>query len=635
MSEGGGNRAAQMPFSAVVGADDAKLALLLAAKNPLVGGVLLRGDKGSAKTTLARSLAALLPGDAPFVELPLGATEDRVIGSVDLAALLRDGTPTVRDGLLASAHGGVLYVDEINLLADHLIDSLLDVAVSGVNRIERDGVTHEHPARFVLIGSMNPEEGELRPQLLDRFGFSVDVRASTDPAERATAVLRRMAFDRDPRALAEFEADDDELRARLAADTAATLPDSVVHAASVIAVSVGAEGLRADLMLCRGAAAHASWFGRTEATDDDLRAVAAFVLAHRRRRSPLEPPGIDQHELDDAFDRAFDEPPNRDPPNQEPPNQEPPNQEPPNQEPPNREPPNQEPRGPDDEPLDQLPDEQDRPQKSRSRVDPSMAARPPNLMTAAAPSPSAGRRAPAPAERGRFVRAERAAGPISSGAVAVTATAVAVAERRALDPNASSVIATNDLRVAVRSARTGNLIVLCVDGSGSMGAAHRMSLAKAAVLGLLTDAYQRRDRIALITFAGSNAEVVLRPTASVEIAQARLRDLPTGGTSPIGEGLDAVLQLVCGSSGDSGLRPLVVLVTDGRATGSVDALERSRAGARRLAERGVACVVIDAESGPARLGLASELAEAMRAPCLSLDALIDGSLERTIRLQLQ
>ena len=611
---GGHGRSTQMPFSAVVGSDDAKLALLLAAENPLIGGVLLRGDKGSAKTTLARSLAALLPGDAPFVELPLGATEDRVIGSVDLAALLRDGTPIVRDGLLAAAHGGVLYVDEINLLADHLIDALLDVAVSGVNRIERDGVTHEHPARFVLIGSMNPEEGELRPQLLDRFGFSVDVRASTDPAVRAAAVGRRLAFDRDPAALAEFVAEDDRLRERLAADTVATVPTALIEAASVIAVAVGAEGLRADLMLCRGAAANASWNGRAEASEEDIRAVAGFVLAHRRRRSPLEPPGIDQNELDDALDEAF-------------------------------------PRTPAVRPTSDIADDDDTEGDTEGdsgaddsdpsddgglRAQPSAAAAPPTILTAPALRPSAGRRAPAPAERGRLVRAEPAGGSVPVGSVAVTATAIAVAERRAGDRDGvTTAVRPTDLRVAVRSARTGNLVVLCVDASGSMGAAQRMSLAKGAVLGLLTDAYQRRDRIALVTFAGASADVVLRPTASVEIAQARLRDLPTGGTSPIGEGLDAVLQLVSGSSGDSGLRPLVVLVTDGRATGAADALERSRASAVRLAERGVAVVVIDAESGPTRLGLAAELAEAMSAPCLPLDALVDGSLERTIRLQLQ
>src|SRR5581483_6248145 len=177
------------PFSAVVGQDDLKLALLLAAVDPAIGGVLLRGQKGSAKSTLARALAGLL-GDAPFVELPVGATEDRVVGSIDVAAALTEGERRFQPGLLADAHGGVLYVDEVNLLPDHLVDVLLDVAASGVNRVEREGVSHQHPSRFVLIGSMNPEEGELRPQLLDRFGLAVDVAAPIDPVVRAEAVRR-------------------------------------------------------------------------------------------------------------------------------------------------------------------------------------------------------------------------------------------------------------------------------------------------------------------------------------------------------------------------------------------------------------------------------------------------------------
>ncbi len=194
----GSGGARRFGFSAVVGHDDLKLALLLAAIDPGIGGVLLRGDKGSGKTTVARGLAALLPGHAPFVELPLGASEDRVIGSIDLGTALATGEARVRPGLLADAHGGVLYVDEVNLLADHLVDTLLDVAVSGEHRLERDGVSVVQPARFVLVGTMNPEEGELRPQLLDRFGLCVTVVAPDDPALRAEIVRRRLAFDRSP-----------------------------------------------------------------------------------------------------------------------------------------------------------------------------------------------------------------------------------------------------------------------------------------------------------------------------------------------------------------------------------------------------------------------------------------------------
>ena len=189
-------------LSALVGADDLRLALVLAAVDPRIGGVLLRGDKGSGKTTAARGLAALLPGDAPFVELPLGATEDRVVGSLDVRAALGTGEYAFRPGLLQAADGGVLYVDEVNLLADHLVDLLLDAAATGVVRVERDAVSETRPARFVLVGSMNPEEGELRPQLLDRFGLSVAVGAPADPADRAEAVRRRLEFDRDPAAAA-------------------------------------------------------------------------------------------------------------------------------------------------------------------------------------------------------------------------------------------------------------------------------------------------------------------------------------------------------------------------------------------------------------------------------------------------
>lgn len=587
------------PFSAVVGQEDAKLALLLAALQPSLGGVLLRGDKGSAKSTLARALASLLPGDAPFVELPLGATEDRAIGSVELSSLL-SGEPKVRMGLLASAHGGVLYVDEINLLADHLVDVLLDVAASGINRIERDGVSYAHPARFILVGSMNPEEGELRPQLLDRFGFCVDVHAPNDPAERSEVVRRRLAFETSAASLADFRAQDQQLQQRIAQLAPASLDDSVIQLACRVALAVGAEGLRADLMLCRGAIAHAAWQGRNVANAEDLQAVAPFVLGHRRRRSPLEPPGIDPRELEQAFHQA--EPRASTDPAEQP------------------------------ETRDAEPPEQGSEQQKRS-APPGKAMTPPRLDVAQARSQLAGRRSQSEAEAGRFVRPARIDERTPQGAsLAAVATVQAVAERRAQDPQAQ--VQPTDLRVAVRARKTGHLVVLCVDASGSMGAEQRMALVKGAVLGLLTDAYQRRDRIALVTFAGECAEVVLRPTASIEIAQARLRELPTGGSSPIAEGLDAALRLALGSTGDQGLSPLLVLVTDGRATGSTEALEKSLASATRIALEKIPAVVIDVEAGPTRLGLSRMLADAMGATCLPLDQLADGSLERAIRLRL-
>ncbi|MGH9040438.1 MAG: ATP-binding protein, partial [Acidimicrobiia bacterium] len=301
------------PLSALVGQDELKLALLLHGVDPRLGGVLIRGEKGSGKSTAARGLAALLPGSAPFVELPVGATEDRVVGSLDLEGALVDGQRRLQPGLLAAAHGGVLYVDEVNLLPDHLVDLLIDAAAFGVNRVERDGLAVEHESRFVLVGSMNPEEGELRPQLLDRFGLAVEVRASRNPRLRAEAVRRRLAYDADPEAFAaRWETEEQEVAAALTTGSAllpeVTLPDEVVALAARLCADLGAEGLRADLVLARGARALAALESRGEATGDDVTRLASLALAHRRRRGPLDPPGLDPNELAAALKRLDDEP---------------------------------------------------------------------------------------------------------------------------------------------------------------------------------------------------------------------------------------------------------------------------------------------------------------------------------------
>lgn len=561
-----------LPFSAVVGQDEAKLALLLAAREPRLAGVLLRGQKGSAKTTLARGVATLLPGDAPFVELPLGATEDRVLGTVDTAHLLTTGEARVRPGLLAAAHGGVLYVDEVNLLADHLVDALLDAAVSGVGRIERDGVSHAYPARFVLVGSMNPEEGELRPQLLDRFGLAVDVVAPADPGVRAEAVTRQLRRERGEDT---DDGDDDELRRRLAAPATADVPPAVVDLACRVAVEVGAEGLRADLMLSRAAGALAAWEERPAATADDLRRVAPLVLAHRRRRTPFEEPGIDEQELDDAFDRAA-APPTAD--------------------------------GDDGEADPDV------------VVAPGAEQAPPPL-----PRPSrvdagrAGRRAPSPDERGRVVRSVAARG---GDVVAAIPTALAVAERRAADPG--SAVHPDDLRATVRQGTAAHLVVLAVDTSSSMGAERRVAATKGAVLGLLTDAYQQRDRVALVAFRGAEAEVVLRPTGSVEVARARLAELPVGGATPLAAALRTVRDMAERALRTGDLSPVVVLVTDGRATaGGADPLAEARAAATDLAGLDVPALVVDAEDAMPRLGLARELAGLLGADYVPLAAVDD------------
>jgi magnesium chelatase subunit D len=596
------------PFSAVVGADDAKLALLLAAVEPAIGGVLLRGDKGSAKTTLARGLAALRDG-APFVDLPLGATEERVVGSLDLAAALTGGDVRFQPGLLAAAHGGVLYVDEVNLLADHLVDVLLDVAATGVNRVERDAVSHTHAARFVLVGSMNPEEGDLRPQLLDRFGLAVDVRTSPDPDERAEAVSRRVAFDSGPEAfVAAWAREEAGLREWLRNASPAPLAADTLRAASRVCVAAGAEGLRADLVLARAAAALAGWHRRTEITAADLRAVAPLVLAHRARRQPLDPPGAPPPGLDDLLDEVL----GRADPG-----------------------PHGEERHPDDYQAEGADADRaggDGPGAAPpgSVADPGPVARIATLRAPRAEQPTAtGRRSPAIADRGRTVGAGPA--PASPRSVAPVATLTAAAERWATEPDADRRITPDDLRESRREARTGNLLVLAVDASGSMGADRRMAAVKGALLGLLVDAYQRRDRVALVTFGGAGARVVLRPTGSVEVARSRLEGLPTGGETPLAEGITTAVDLAARAASPT-LRPILVVVTDGRATAGPEPFPAALAAAAVVARRRLPAVVVDVEpAGHSHLGLAGRLAAAMDARHLPLSDLRAERLEAALR----
>ncbi len=304
---------AQYPFSAIVGHDRLRLALLLCAVRPEIGGVLIRGEKGTAKSTAVRGLAQVLTaipgGGGQLVELPIGATEDRVVGSLDLQKVLRDGEHAFSPGLLARAHGGVLYVDEVNLLHDHLVDVLLDAAAMGRVHVERDGISHSHEARFVLIGTMNPEEGELRPQLLDRFGLTVDVHASRDVEVRADVIRQRLAYEADPATFAQRHAEADaELAHRIARARASvaevTLPDNELRRIAALCAAFDVDGMRADLVVARTAVAHTAWQGRTSVTEDDIRVAAELALPHRRRRDPFDDPGLDPERLDEAMEQA-------------------------------------------------------------------------------------------------------------------------------------------------------------------------------------------------------------------------------------------------------------------------------------------------------------------------------------------
>ena len=604
------------PFSAIVGHDRLRLALLLCTVRPEIGGVLIRGEKGTAKSTAVRALAAVLAGadpDAHLVELPIGATEDRVVGSLDLQKVLRDGEHAFAPGLLARAHGGLLYVDEVNLLPDHLVDVLLDAAAMGRVHIERDGVSHSHEARFVLIGTMNPEEGELRPQLLDRFGLAVDVRASRDVEVRSAVIRARLAYEADPVTFAEqHRAQDAELAVRIAAARDrvgdVVLPDRELHRIAALCAAFDVDGMRADLVVARTAVAHAAWRGAMEVAEEDIRAAAELALPHRRRRDPFDDPGIGPEELDEALSAAAaeadgsgsDEDPDPDPSG-----------------------------GGESVDVPQPPAQQGSSgTASRPAAPPAATFRTRALTVPGVGEGQSGRRSRARTATGAAVRAAR--GAEQGHGVHLFATMLAAAEghdgRGPLRPRA------DDVRRAVRVGREGNLVIFVVDASGSMAARDRMAAVGGAALSLLRDAYQRRDKVAVITFRADGARVVLPPTTSAHLAARRLTRFDTGGTTPLAEGLLTARDVVARERArDRSRRPLVVVLTDGRATGGPDPLRRSHIAAARLIAEGAAAVVVDCETSYVRLGLAADLAVVLRAPVLRLEQLRADVLAQAVR----
>jgi magnesium chelatase subunit D len=672
------------PLSAVVPpkpghGDEMTLALVLTTISPEVGGVLVRGEKGTAKSTTVRALASVLPpievvtgdrfssapgetspdGPAPhqtwpldaetdtrpvrLVELPVGATEDRVLGSLHLSKVLADGVAEYEPGLLARAHRGILYVDEVNLLHDHLVDLLLDAAAMGRSTVERDGVSVAHAARFVLVGTMNPEEGELRPQLLDRFGLTVEIAAPRDPRLRAEVVRRRLAFDADPDAFAESYADAERALTDRIAGARKLLPeveltDAVLTKVAEVCAAFEVDGMRADIVTTRTAIAHAAWHGRTHITRADIRQAALLALPHRRRRNPFDAPGLDEDLLDAVLG---DEEPDPEPPL-------PPEPEGDGDgdgsEDPGFDTGPEGPAQPTDESAERPAQPTDQAEGSedpgfdtgaeRPAQPTDQAERPAQLtMVAGVADPykvrrfevtgtgagESGKRSRALTTNGRRVGAERQGEKHGSLHLVETIRAAAPHQQARGRTDGRLRFTTDDLRVARREGREANLVLFCVDASGSMAARKRMEQVKTAILSLLLDAYQRRDKVGLVTFRADSAEVALPPTHSVDIAAKRLADLPAGGRTPLTEGLLTAAEVLrVERVRDPRRRPLLIVITDGRATHGPDAVNRSRQAAAWIAEQGTTAVVVDCEQGPMRMGLAGQLAIAMQATHLPL-----------------
>jgi magnesium chelatase subunit D len=669
------------PFTAIVGQEPMKRALVLNAIYPAIGGILISGERGTAKSTAVRALAALLPeiavvADCPYscdpqrpdeaclscrerqargeplpvttrqvrmVELPVGATEDRMLGTIDVEAALQDGTYRFEPGLLAAAHRGILYVDEVNLLPDHLVDALLDVATSGVNVVEREGISFAHPARFILVGTMNPEEGELRPQLLDRFGITAEVRTLRDPELRYEVVRRRLAFERDPGGFRrEWETREQQeaecIRQAAAALGEVQLDEGLARAIADLCATAGIDGLRGDLVIHKAATALAAYAGRRQVNEEDVREAVTLALGHRRRRRPFEPPTNSPPQM-----------PPQPPTNQAPP---PTGREESTPEAQNRAateskntpdvrqpPPPQlshlqgEGQGGPESVGDDGPEWQFAPLGDGALPQIALQSRPRSAQTGT-------RRAGLDqGNRGPRVGARRADARID-GALALDATIRAAAryqpQRRQVQaasattphatPDRRLLIRRQDWMLKLRRTPAQHLYILVVDSSGSMAAYQRMAQVKGVLLGLLRDVYRHRDGVAIIAFRGTQSELLLAPTRSPEAALAFLEALPTGGRTPLAHALLRAERLLTNEHRrQTAWAPVLILVTDGRPNRGLtraDPMQESLSICRRLAATGLPAVVVDTEVGVIRLGLASRLAMALSAPYVRLESLL-------------
>ncbi len=550
-------KASIYPFSAIVGQDQMKLALLLAAVDWRIS-VLLRGDKGAGKTTTARALAQLLPDPAPFVNLPIGATEDRLLGGLHLERTLK-GEPVLKPGLLSEAHGGVLYVDEINLLPAHLGDALLDASANGVNIVEREGLSASHAAEFVLLGSMNPEEGLLRPQLLDRFALAVEVSAPLDPTARQQVVARRIAFERNSVAFAEDWSQEQEIlcdqivqaRERLCSIKCS---GEILSGISQTMCERGVRSLRADLAAMRAGIAYAALLGDESVRSEHVETVLPLVLAHRDR---------------DAGRLSAQSSPQQLPP------------------------------------KSSLADGDMRSDSdAKDRVFAPESINAPAISAAFSGARSRGRSSAAPVSNsGPVIRARRTENPTE---IDIRATlSHAVLENGNIQPHVS------DLHERVREPRSGTRYLFVIDSSGSHAAQQRMRVVKGAALSLLTGSFRREDEVAIVIFRGSSAQVILEPSRSVEDAIAALEYLPTGGRTPLAHALELAREYVTPQT-------LLILLSDGRANVAMHSGDPWRDALEAASRLRCPAVVIDTEDAAQPLGLSRELAGTLGAKYVAL-----------------
>ncbi|MGB5101118.1 MAG: putative cobaltochelatase [Methanothrix sp.] len=649
-----------IPFTAIVGQDDMKFSLILNAINPRIGGVLIRGDKGTAKSTAVRSLADLLENiqvveDCPFncdpkneedmcdlcfeknqanrikgidkktpvIDLPLGATEDRVVGSLNVERAIKEGIKALEPGILAACNRGILYIDEVNLLDDHVADVLLDSAAMGVNIVEREGVSVAHPSKFILVGTMNPEEGEIRPQLLDRFGLQVSVVGIDDVDQRMQIAKMAEAFDADPDAFMEMsQKSQAELKEKISRARKilrkVAMSDDLLRSIASTCIDLGVKTHRAEIVITRTAKTIAAFDGRTEVNQEDAKKAMELALAHRMRSRPFEPPTLNKDKLEKSMSQNQPEHKHQ------------------HQNPQQQKKNEQQPQEPDDQ-KDANTTQAAQPQEQVFEIGTPIDTRAitmPRKRDRIARRKTSGRRMNTLAlrNRGRYLRQRM---PLEGKDIAIDATIRAAApyQRVRFGPNAIQV-RSEDIREKERVGKTSAVVLFVVDASGSMGANQRMESAKGAVLSMLMDSYQKRDKIGMVAFKGKEAELILPPCSSVDLALRCLRELPTGGKTPLSAGLSRAMQLLQGElRKDEETKLMMVLISDGRANVGMGGKIKDEL--MEISERahhlGIHTIVIDTEVVESsfmdmRLGYCHEIAEKCAGKYYSISGLSPEAL---------
>ena len=628
------------PFVAVEGQEKIKKALLLNIVNKRIGGVLINGEKGTAKSTLVRGLGELF-SEIKVINLPLNITEDNLVGSIDIEKTMKSGKKVFQEGLLKKCHNNILYVDEINLLGDSIVSSILEVASREINYVERDGVSFSHECKFLLIGTMNPEEGDLRPQLLDKFGLYVNAAGTEDILERVKVIKKRLEYENNPIKFCEKYKEEEEILKEKVEHAKERIEkikvsDQIMNIAVKIVEEANTVGNRAEIILVETAKSLAALDGRSYLNIDDLKEAAVFVLPHRTNQKHESTSQSKGNELEDKNQETEEEKNNSEDNITQEKEEEVPEE-------PNKE--NFD-NGNDSENIE----ESDRDEKKNKNNENAESEEEFGIgeifkvkdiliddVHDTRKRAGTGKRCKTKSGslQGRYIKSTLPKGKIRDFAFDATIRAAAPYQKKNKENNLMINIKKEHIRVKVIEKRTGASILFVVDSSGSMGVKKRMEAVKGAVMSLLKDAYEKRDRVGMVSFRRDKAEELLPITRSIDLAQKKLEKLATGGKTPLAEGIAKAYTIIKNEMRkDKEVVPLIVFLSDGKGNFSAsgkDPVKESLEMAEKIKNEGIRAIVIDTEEGFIKLEMAKTLSEAMKAEYYKLENLRSEDMLKLIK----